>query len=222
MSALWLKWGIDAYDAIVARLRGMGEVLPPLILRLVMGGEFWQAGVEKFRGQNWFTDIQADFPFPMNLVPAQISWTMATWFELIGAVALWLGLGTRFFAFSLLVLTFVATAAVHWPDMWSMWSDLLAGYSVSDHGHGNFKLPLLFAVMLLPLIFSGPGKLSVDAVLRAFVFKGSTPAPMIDGYAVALSLVVLGIPFLLLIPTFGVTLMALAALTAGAQRFLRN
>ena len=42
----------------------------------------------------------------------------------------------------------VATAAVHWPDMWSMWSELLKGYSISDRGYGNFKLPLLFTVML--------------------------------------------------------------------------
>lgn len=219
--ALW-KWGVDAYDAIVARLRGMGEIVPPLALRVVMGGEFWQSGLEKYNGENWFADIQSDFPFPMNLVPANISWFLATWFELIGAIALWLGVGTRFFAFSLLVLTFVATAAVHWPDMWSMWSDLLAGYSVSDHGHGNFKLPLLFSVMLLPLIFSGPGKASVDALLRAYVIKGDQPAPTIDGYSIALAFIVLGFPMLLLIPTLGITFLSLAVLAAGAQRFLRS
>lgn len=218
---IW-KWGVDAYDALVARLKGMGEILPPLVLRGVMGWEFWESGLEKYRGENWFTSIQSDFPFPMNLVPANLSWTLATWFELVGAVALWLGLGTRFFAFSLLVLTFVATAAVHWPDMWTMWSELLAGYSVSDHGHGNFKLPLLFSVMLLPLIFSGPGKASVDALLRALVFKSASPAPLIDGYAIALALFVLGIPFLLLIPGLGVTLCILAAVAAGIQRFVRG
>ena len=58
----------------------------------------------------------------------------------------------QFAAFSLLVLTFVATAAVHWPDMIAMWGDLAKGYAITDKGFGNFKLPLLFCVMLLPLI----------------------------------------------------------------------
>jgi putative oxidoreductase len=89
------------------------------------------------------------------MVSGDFSWSIATWFEIVGGVLLWIGLGTRFIAFSLLVLTFVATAAVHFPDMWSMWGDLLKGYAVTDMGYGNYKLPLLFTVMLLPLIFNG-------------------------------------------------------------------
>ena len=116
---------VDLWSDLTARLRAAGEVIPRLILRLIMGWEFFEAGREKYNGENWFMSIQSDFPVPFNIIPAQISWNIATWFELIGAVALWVGLGTRFFAFSLLVLTFVATEAVHWPDMWSMWGDLL-------------------------------------------------------------------------------------------------
>ncbi len=81
---------------------------------------------------------------------------------------LWIGLGTRVFAFILLFLTFVATAAVHWPSMLTMWSDLAKGYAITDMGHGNFKLPLLFAVMLLPLVFSGGGELSLDHLVMRF------------------------------------------------------
>lgn len=202
------------YDAIVERLRGMGELLPRLILRLVMGWEFFEAGLEKYRGENWFSNIQSDFPFPFNHVPADLSWGLATAFEIGGAVALWLGLGTRFFAFSLLFLTFVATAAVHWPSMWGMWTDLLKGYAISDMGHGNYKLPALFAVMLIPLIFNGPGKLSLDHLIRVWLRRGE-PAPVLDGYAVGLGLAVLGAPFLMLIPGFGAALLVLAALAAA-------
>ena len=120
-----------------------------------MGWEFWESGLEKLHGENWFADIQSRFPFPFDVIPAGFSWQLSTWFELIGAVMLWIGLGTRVFAFVLLFLTFVATAAVHWPSMLTMWSDLAKGYAITDMGHGNFKLPLLFAVMLLPLIFGG-------------------------------------------------------------------
>jgi putative oxidoreductase len=91
---------------------------------------------------------------------------MSTWFELLGGVALVIGLGTRFFSASLLILSVVAIAAVHWPEMWSNFGELLMGYGFTDNGFGNFKLPVLFIGMLLPLILIGPGKLSVDHLLR--------------------------------------------------------
>ena len=198
---------LGLWEALTARLRGAGEVFPRLVMRLVMGWEFWESGREKLRGENWFADAQSSFPFPFDVVPAALSWGIATWFELIGAVALWLGLATRFFAFSLLFLTFVATAAVHWPDMWTMWSDLLAGYSVSDHGHGNFKLPLLFVVMLLPLVFNGAGKLSLDHLFARLSGLDTAQRPLLDAYAWALAFAVLGIPFLMLVPTLGFVLL---------------
>jgi len=140
----------------------VGEYLAPLGLRLLLAYEFWVAGVEKLRGDNWFADIQDKFPFPFSVVPTEISWQMATWFELIGAVALVIGLGTRFFSVSLVVLTLVAVAAVHWPAQWSSLAELWQGYAVTDNGQGNFKLPLIYLVMFLPLILTGPGKLSLD------------------------------------------------------------
>ncbi len=130
-----------------------GGWLPPLALRLLLAYEFWTSGVEKFRGSNWFAEIQGQFPFPFNHVPAEISWHLATWFELIGPVALVLGLATRFFAFSLSVLTLVALFAVHAG----------LGYNVCEQG---WKLPLIYLVMFLPLIFTGPGKLSLDHWIR--------------------------------------------------------
>lgn len=213
---------VDAWSALVVRLRATGEALPPLILRLIMGWEFFEAGREKLSGENWFASIQADFPFPFDRIPASISWGMATWFELIGAVALWIGLGTRFFAFSLLVLTFVATAAVHWPDMWTMASDLLKGYAISDRGHGNFKLPLLFVAMLLPLIFNGPGKFSLDHLVAQWFGAETWPQANGDGYAWSLAALVFAVPFLFLIPTLGLALLGLALLFAGFQRFVRG
>lgn len=127
----------------------IGSFLPQLALRLFLAYEFWGAGVEKYQGTNWFADIQSDFPFPFNIAPAAISWQLATWFELIGAAALVLGLATRFFSVSLAVLTLVAWAAVHAGH----------GYNVCDNG---YKLPLMYLIMFLPLIFSGAGRASVD------------------------------------------------------------
>lgn len=137
-----------------------------LAVRVLMGWEYLEAGLEKFHGENWFADIQGQFPFPFNIVPPAISWQMATWFEIIGGAALIIGLGTRFFSLSLIILTVVATAAVHWPAEWSSFAVLMKGYAITDDGFGNFKLPVLFLAMLTALLFYGPGKLSLDAFIR--------------------------------------------------------
>jgi len=147
-------------------LDGVGLWIGLLGLRLLLGWEYFESGREKFLGENWFADIQGQFPYPFSIVPPAISWQMATWFELIGGIALVIGLGTRFFGVSLFVLTIVAIAAVHWPAEWMTFGNLLQGYVITDQGRGNFKLPVIFMAMLLPLILSGPGKLSVDALIR--------------------------------------------------------
>jgi putative oxidoreductase len=130
-------------------LDSLGGWLGMLGVRLLLAYEFWQSGVEKFRGDNWFADIQSAFPFPFSVVPVDVSWFLSTWIELIAPVMLVLGLGTRFWAFSLLILDIVAWQAVHAGN----------GYNVCDNG---FKLPLLYLMMLIPLVLSGPGKLSID------------------------------------------------------------
>ena len=144
-----------------------------LLLRMLIGWEFLEAGLEKYHGDNWFSHIQDNFPYPFNIIPVEISWFMATWFEIVGGGALIIGAFTRFFAFSLIILTIVATLAVHMPEQWSTLAELAKGYAISDKGHGNFKLPLLFFVMLIPLIFSGAGQLSLDTLISKFIGLGA-------------------------------------------------
>lgn len=140
----------------------MGSFVPGLLLRLILAYEFMESGLEKLHGQNWFADIQSQFPFPFSVIPVDISWCMATWVEILGAVLLALGLGTRYVAGMLLVLTFVAAYAVHFPGEWQTLAELWQGYAITDNGQGNFKLPLLFALMFLVLLGQGPGRLSLD------------------------------------------------------------
>lgn len=147
-------------------LERFAPVIPPLALRLVLAWEFGEAGYQKFIGENWFADLA--FPFPFSLLPPDISWGMATSFELAGAVALALGFATRFFSLSLMILTVVAIASVHWPEQWHTLGELLQGYRIIDEegdGFGNYKLPMLFLVMFLPLLFGGAGKLSLDYLI---------------------------------------------------------
>lgn len=129
-----------------------GAWLAPLGLRLLLAWEFWESGLEKLHGENWFADIQDRFPFPFHLIPVELSWQISTWTELVGPVALVLGLGTRFASASLIVLTVVAWTSVHAGN----------GYNVCDNG---FKLPLIYLAMFLPLLLTGAGKLSLDHLI---------------------------------------------------------
>lgn len=154
------------YRKFIAVLNRQADQLPPLLLRLILAYEFWEAGMMKYDGENWFSHLS--FPFPFSLLSDDTLWFMGTWFELIGAVALVLGLGTRFFALSLMILTGVAINTVHWSPDWNSLSELWQGYAITDKGHGNFKLPLLYLIMFMPLLFGGAGRWSLDHLLNRY------------------------------------------------------
>ena len=156
---------IKLKDQVVGVLEPAGDWVALLPIRLLMAYEFGRAGMMKLNGSNWFANVQDNFPFPFNVVPVEISWFLATWSEILGAACLVLGLFTRFWALSLIILTVVAISGVHWPDDWNSLAELWKGYSVTNKGFGNYRIPLLFLVMQLPLVFMGAGKLSLDHVL---------------------------------------------------------
>jgi len=153
------------WKRVVNVLDPAGDWVALLPIRLLLAYEYGKAGMMKFNGSNWFANVHDNFPFPFNVIPVEISWFLATWSEILGAVGLVIGLFTRFWAFSLVILTIVAIAGVHWPDDYASFAELWKGYSVSDKGFGNYRIPLLFIVMLTPLVFKGAGKLSVDHIL---------------------------------------------------------
>lgn len=134
---------------VLAPLDWLGSFLPQLALRFLLAFEFGEAGLEKLRGDNWFADIQDRFLFPLNLIPADINWALVTGAELLGAAALVVGLATRAFSAILILITVVAWMSVHAG----------LGYNVCDNG---FKLPLIYLVLLLPLLLQGGGRASVD------------------------------------------------------------
>jgi len=133
-------------------LNTLGEFVPMLGIRLLLAYEFWEAGIEKLNGDNWFAGMLDSFPFPFNVLPADLSWFMATWSEVAGSIAIAVGFATRFFAFSLIILDLVAWYSVHAGN----------GYNVCSNG---FKLPLMYLVLFLPLLMMGPGKASIDHFL---------------------------------------------------------
>ncbi len=166
---------IPLLNNIRGKLDGAGHWVGLLLIRVLLAYEFGSAGLRKASVEGgvpqWFVNTQGDFPFPFNVLPAGLNWYLVTYAELLGALALILGLFTRFWAFSLLIVSIVAIFGVHWPDEWNTLAELWQGYSVTNNGFGNYRIPLLFVAMLLPLIFIGPGKLSLDNLLRKHVFK---------------------------------------------------
>jgi putative oxidoreductase len=208
---------IDGIHALRARLAGLGSDFSLLGLRLIMAYEFGEAGLEKWRGENWFAHLQDKFPLPLSLVPADLSWALATWTEILAAILLLFGLATRLSAFVLLVLTGVAIVSVHWPESWSSLAELWQGYAITDKGHGNFKLPLLFALMLLPLVGIGPGRLSLDALIARRAALPVQPEPVDDAAALGLSLLIIGLPLAQVLPLPGYVLVLLGGVLVGAS-----
>ena len=204
---------IKFYDRITSRLLASGDYVWPLALRLIMFWEFWESGITKLRGDNWFAEVpwaewQKGFPFPFDQLGVNLNWLLATWGELVFAVMLLLGLFTRFAALSLLVITVVATAAVHWPAEWSSPGELWSGYVITSKGAGNFKLPLLFVIMLLPLVFNGGGKFSIDQLLVRLTHRGDHVDDRTGGFQSAgLALFVLSLTTIWLEPMWGVSLL---------------
>lgn len=189
----------SASSLYMPRLDATGRWLSPLALRTLLAWEFFESGREKLLGDNWFADLSGSFPFPFSVLPASLNWQLATWLELVGSIALLLGLATRSVAYVFWVLTIVAIAAVHWPTEWHGLAELWQGYAITDHGFGNFKLPLLFLVMLLPLILGGGGALSIDRLIAG----PAAPARGGDDLGWGTALFALCLPLAALLPAVG-------------------
>lgn len=214
-----MKSLLGLYDRLAARLQGFGAWFAPLGLRLLLGYEFWSAGNNKLgvgsQAPGWFAN--QDFVFPFGLLSANANWFLVTWGEILASLAIILGLFTRFFAFTLLVITVVAIAAVHWPASWDSLGQLWQGYSVSrvvEDGEfrGNFRIPFLFLAMILPLLFLGAGKLSIDHLGLYLTDRLQTKAMgRQDVAAFAIGTFITGLAAVYLVSSLGVVLLSLSA-----------
>lgn len=144
-----------------------------LVLRLWLAQEFCSAGLMKLSGgweaPSWF--IGLNFPLPVSWLPYEVNWIVAALAEIILGAALALGLFSRFAALGLLFITWVAVYSVHFDLGWAGWNLI-----DTDEGQG-FKVPLMFAVMLLTIVTQGGGRFAVDwAMLRLLQFKPERPS----------------------------------------------
>ncbi|MDA0679242.1 MAG: DoxX family protein [Proteobacteria bacterium] len=117
------------------RLQGMlnatstVDFLGPLALRLYLVPVFWVAGTNKLNGMdnviNWFGNPDWGLGLP---APALMAW-LATGTEVLGAVALLLGLGTRWFAIPLMITMLVAIFKVHIENGWQAVADPMSPFA---------------------------------------------------------------------------------------------
>lgn len=106
------------YDRLVSLFQHF-DGLASVLLRLILAPVLIGAGWEKITGDNWFASSLDSFPFPFNVLPADLSWFLASWTEFLGGIALLLGLGTRLIAIPLALTMFVAAYSVHLDNGWA-------------------------------------------------------------------------------------------------------
>ncbi len=130
-------------------IRGLGAMTPllDLGLRLWVARVFWNSGMTKI--QSWDTTLMLfEYEYAVPVIPFELAAYLATAGELIAPVLLVFGLGARFGALALFVLNYVAM--ISYPD--------INPAGVKDH--------LLWGTMLAVTFFHGPGKLSIDHLIK--------------------------------------------------------
>ena len=99
------------------------DFIAPLLLRLYLAPIFWMAGMNKLNSFEstvaWFGNpdwgLGLTFPYLMAL--------LATWTEILGAVALVLGIFVRWVSVPLMITMLVAAFSVHWKNGWQAIAD---------------------------------------------------------------------------------------------------
>ncbi|WP_101295166.1 DoxX family protein [Halegenticoccus soli] len=137
----------------------------PVFLRLALGVPLVVAGAGKLlnvgpkaTGVSGFAGFLASLGVPF---PELFAW-IVTLVELVGGLFLLAGLFVRYVAVLVAVDMAVATLLVHVPN----------GFAVST---GGFEYTLVLALVALAVVFSGPGKLSLEyAVFDRELLPGGT------------------------------------------------
>ena len=123
--------------------------LPPLIFRLILAYGFYEPAVNKWSDINAISDWFASMGMPLPTLNAY----MAASTEAAGVVLLTLGLATRLISIPLMFVMIVAVYTVHYKN----------GFSCGANG---FEIPFYYFFMLFSLIVSGPGRISLDALIK--------------------------------------------------------
>ena len=131
------------FARLLDRLQPIGD----LAIRLYVANVFWKSGVNKY--QSWDTTVFLfEHEYSVPFLSPNTAALLGTATELIFPVLLVLGLFGRFSAFVLFVFNIVAV--ISYP-------------SLNDAGIVQHTL---WGLLLLALVVHGPGKLSLDHLLK--------------------------------------------------------
>ncbi len=128
-----------------------------LLLRLGMGGYLLTHGLSKLR----MLQSGAEFGDPIG-IGSQASLLLSTSAEFLCAILVMVGLGTRLAAIVVAINMAVAAFVAHAADPWTMESAAMAFMSGASKSWGSKEPALLYLLGFLPLVFTGPGRFSLD------------------------------------------------------------
>jgi putative oxidoreductase len=128
---------------------GLNELrdIPPLLFRLLLAFGFYGTFMMKAQSPSGFAGYLGSLG-----VPAPEFWAWVTMIcEGAGVICLFFGFLTRIITIPLIIIMINAIALVHWSH----------GYNPGANG---FAIPLIYGLMLISLLITGPGRVSVDAL----------------------------------------------------------
>ena len=136
--------------------------LAPFILRIVIGFGFMAHGWAKFTKG---ADVFADFLFKLHVPQAHLMAWITIVTELVGGIALIMGLLTRFFTLPLIIIMLVAMFTIHINYGFSAVKTI--GYSAQGpvFGPPGYEINLVYIAALVALFILGSGRYSVDALI---------------------------------------------------------
>lgn len=135
-----------AADAAIGGLAVLTPVLD-FAIRFVVASVFFQAGLTKIA--SWSSTLTLfEYEYAVPLLPPELAAYLGTAAELVLPVLLVLGLAARPAALALFVFNIVAV--ISYPDIGEV--------GLKDHQY--------WGLLLLVTLFHGPGKLSLDHLIR--------------------------------------------------------
>lgn len=134
---------------VVLALEGRLKPVALLLVRIVVGTVFFGTG----KGKLEHLDGVIEFFRSLGIPAPELQAPFVASLELVGGILLILGLGTRAIVAPLAATMFVAIATAKWADLEGFRS--LMGLQEVD-----------YLVMFAVLFVLGPGKVSLDALLR--------------------------------------------------------
>ena len=96
---------------------------------------------------------------------SSLSLALVTASEFVCALLIIVGLGTRFAAIPVVISMAVAAFVVHAADPWTMETAAKAFFSGASKSWASREPALLYLIPFLSLVFTGGGKLSLDALI---------------------------------------------------------